>query len=101
MAADNSYIKLSGGFSELPDGSSDAKAVENILPWFKVFLGLWGPSKIIFGSDWPVSKFGGGPSAIDRWIKVTKALLEACGLSDEEQDQIYYLNAHKAYKLAE
>jgi L-rhamnono-1,4-lactonase len=92
-------VKLSGGFSELPKNTTRSKAVEYLLPWFKVFLDLWGPSKIIFGSDWPVCKFGGGTEAINHWIEIVKDLTTECGLSEREQDAIFYLNAHTAYKL--
>lgn len=100
-SAKTSYVKLSGGFSELPDLLLSLKEIvhEYLLPWFTVILQLWGPKYIIFGTDWPVCKIGGGPNAVNRWIQVVDYLLDTVQLSDSEKDDIYYGNALRAYNL--
>jgi L-fuconolactonase len=42
--------KLSGLWTELPAGAdSDA-----LTPWCEVLMSVWGPHRLIWGSDWPV-----------------------------------------------
>ncbi|EFX03907.1 amidohydrolase family protein [Grosmannia clavigera kw1407] len=51
------FVKMSGLFSEMPDAlrnqPSNAFFVATF-PWFAVLLAALGPSRLMFGSDWPV-----------------------------------------------
>src|SRR6187551_2753974 len=58
---DNTYVKLSGGFSEMPASlrkQTPSEIFQALFPWFGVVLATFGASKIMFGSDWPVCTVG-------------------------------------------
>lgn len=62
---EGTYMKISGGFSELPPirrwehpGSTDW-VVELLKPWTDAVFDAFGPSRIMFGSGWPVCNVGG------------------------------------------
>jgi L-rhamnono-1,4-lactonase len=58
---DNTYVKLSGGFSEMPESlrrQTPSEIFQALFPWFGVVLATFGASKIMFASDWPVCKLG-------------------------------------------
>jgi L-rhamnono-1,4-lactonase len=101
LSKSKSFVKLSGGFSELPSGAFTdiGDCVDRISPWFEHILRFWGPHRIIWGSDWPVCKVGADQHAIQRWIQICQQLLDKWGLADAEED-IFYNNAFTAYKLA-
>ncbi|MEN6454954.1 MAG: amidohydrolase family protein [Prolixibacteraceae bacterium] len=67
---------------------------EQLQPYFDVVLEAFGPSRLLFGSDWPVCLVATGYSA---WLELVRKVLS--GLSREEQDQIFYKNALKIYRL--
>ncbi len=67
---------------------------EQLQPYFDVVLEAFGPSRLLFGSDWPVCLVATGYSA---WLELVKKALS--GLSRGEQDQIFYRNALKIYRL--
>jgi len=67
---------------------------EQLQPYFDVILEAFGPSRLMFGSDWPVCLVAAGYSA---WLDLVRKVLSA--LSQEEQDQIFYKNAIRIYKL--
>ena len=55
------YVKLSGGLSEMGPAlrrRSPEDIFEAISPWLSVLLAAFGPSRIMFGSDWPVCTVG-------------------------------------------
>ncbi|KAI0461279.1 hypothetical protein LJB42_000945 [Komagataella kurtzmanii] len=104
----DSYIKVSGGFSELsPALSARIKAgkfevdevVDLINPWFETCLNLWGPERMIWGSDYPVCTINGGEVAVARWIEITEKLFDRHGFTPEQKQAIYYDNVLKAYNL--
>ncbi len=57
----HTYVKLSGGLSEM-GASLRRRPSEDIFdaisPWLSVLLAAFGPSRIMFGSDWPVCTIG-------------------------------------------
>ncbi|MEL7586090.1 MAG: amidohydrolase family protein [Prolixibacteraceae bacterium] len=67
---------------------------EQFQPYFDVVLEAFGPSRLLFGSDWPVCLVAAGYAA---WLELLKKVLS--GLNPEEQDLIFYKNALKIYKL--
>jgi L-fuconolactonase len=86
----NAYCKLSGLVTE---ASSDW-TIEELRPYVEQLLTSFGPSRLIWGSDWPVCTLA---SSYERWLEATDALLSGC--SDEERNQILDGNAIKAYSL--
>ncbi|KAJ6151453.1 hypothetical protein N7470_007050 [Penicillium chermesinum] len=63
-ASEKTYMKLSGLFSELPPLSPDVDLdipalIARLSPWTNVIFDVFGPDRIMFGSDWPVCNIGG------------------------------------------
>lgn len=63
-------------------------------PYFDAVLDAFGPARLLFGSDWPVCQVATNYST---WLQLVKKQVST--LSSEEQNQIFYHNALKAYQL--
>ncbi len=84
------FCKLSGLVTEAaPDWKTD-----DLRPYVDHLLNTFGPSRLIWGSDWPVCTLA---STYDRWVDTTDALLGA--LTTAERDAILGGNAARAYTL--
>jgi L-fuconolactonase len=80
--------KLSGLVTEVPrDAGPDA-----LLPYIDTLLGLFGPKRLAWGSDWPVVELAGG---YDRWRQISLAAL--AGLSPAEQADVLGGTAERLY----
>lgn len=113
--ADNVYMKVSGAFSEMSDALRQQPAndiFESIMPWLAVVVAAFGPERLMFGSDWPVSTIGddGGEGetkegeeaeegAWEKWRKVVDRLCFMSSFSDDEKAQVFARTARRAYKL--
>lgn len=64
-------------------------------PYFDMVLEAFRPSRLMFGSDWPVCLVA---TRYARWIQVVKNAMKQ--LTREEQTQIFYENAVKIYQLS-
>lgn len=97
----NSYMKLSGGFSELPVELADDldECTRLIYPWFKVCFDLWGVERTIWASNWPVCALFGGPDVAPKWFKITEKLFDMIDLPTSDRHKIYYENYKVAYNL--
>lgn len=97
----NSYMKLSGSFSELPSEiiENKDKCVEYIYPWFKVCFDLWGVDRTIWASNWPVCSLPVGEDLTSKWFEVTEMLFDKIGLKEESRMKIYSTNYLNAYNL--
>ncbi|RAH87125.1 amidohydrolase family protein [Aspergillus japonicus CBS 114.51] len=100
----STFMKLSGGFSELlplEEGSEpDVKAlVDRMQPWTDVVFDVFGPQRVMFGSDWPVCNVGGGGNAVSwgRWRRVVDEILDRRGLSQAEREGVWGGVAVQAY----
>ncbi|KAK4153911.1 hypothetical protein C8A00DRAFT_33312 [Chaetomidium leptoderma] len=96
------YMKLSGCFSELPDKLKERPAADifaAILPWLAVIVAAFGPSRIMFGSDWPVCTVGVGEDAWKKWHRVVDMVCDLAGLSQEDQAMLWSGTAKEAYKI--
>ena len=95
----HTYMKLSGGFSELPDSikqQSPSEIFQSTFAWLGVVLATFGPSRIMFGSDWPVCT----PGLDDSWTKWKDVVEKMCwmaSLDDEQRAMIFGGTAKKAY----
>lgn len=83
--------KLSGLITEAP---WRAWTPEQLLPYMHAALDLFGPERIIFGSDWPVCLCAG---SVDDVYALTAAALAS--LSENDQTAIWGGNARKIYGL--
>ncbi|KAI1462544.1 amidohydrolase [Annulohypoxylon moriforme] len=96
------YMKLSGGFPEMPDSlkqRSPEDIFDAISPWLSVVLAAFGASRIMFASDWPVCTIGVGDDAWQKWKKIVDRLCWMATFEDEEKRMIWSGTALKAYGI--
>lgn len=86
----NVVCKLSGLLNELTPGVESTKALECA----EVVLQLFGPSRVIWGSDWPVLTLA---SSYQQWYALTRRALSS--LSETERDAVMGDNAMRIYRL--
>ncbi|KAK0728548.1 hypothetical protein B0T26DRAFT_673062 [Lasiosphaeria miniovina] len=97
----NIYMKLSGGFSELPvdERTLPDEKVYGILSRWLPMYSAFGPARVMFGSDWPVCNLGTGRGAWRKWYNMIRMMCYHSKLSLEEETMIFSGTARKAYKL--
>lgn len=88
---ENVSCKISGMVTEA-DYKSWTK--EQLQPYFDVVLEAFGPSRLLFGSDWPVCLVAIG---YVEWLKLVKKIVS--GLSVFEQEQVFAKTASQVYNL--
>lgn len=102
---ERTYMKLSGAFSELPEGLvSIEEIVECVKPWVVHTFRVFGPSRIMFGSDWPVCNLR-GPRKEESWVswrEVVEAILagDELSLSSGDQERVWGGTALEAYSVS-
>jgi len=87
---DKVVCKLSGLWTEAPAG----QPVEVVRPWCEALLTIWGPQRLLWGSDWPVLELAGSYADWRRWT--TDLLRE---WSPQEQADVLGGNARRIYRL--
>jgi L-fuconolactonase len=92
-AEPNVYCKLSGMVTE-----ADRKCwtVAGLRPYAEVALDAFGPSRVMFGSDWPVCLLAASYADV-----VSAAEQLTAGLNPDEQAQVFGGTAARAYRLPE
>ncbi|KAL7623274.1 L-rhamnono-gamma-lactonase [Parahypoxylon ruwenzoriense] len=96
------YMKLSGGFPEMPDSlkqRSPEDIFDAISPWLSVLLAAFGASRIMFASDWPVCTVGVGDGAWAKWKKIVDRLCWMASFEEEDMRMIWGGTALKAYSI--
>lgn len=89
------HCKLSGLLTELPASHlAPETAFATIRPAFDTVLRLFGPDRLVWGSDWPVLTLA---ASYATWEQMTDRLLE--GLTDSERAAILGGNAIRFYGL--
>lgn len=88
---ENLTIKLSG---ITRNARPDQRNAESLRPYFDRMLELFGPSRMVWASDWPVVDLGAGLPA---WLTITDELLR--DLSADERAQITEKTARRVYNL--
>jgi L-fuconolactonase len=87
----NVVAKVSG----LDTAAGPGWTADEILPSVEVALEAFGPSRLLFGSDWPVcqlvSSYGQVVDATQRWL---------AALSPHERDAVLGANAERVYRLS-
>lgn len=91
-AQPNVTCKLSGLLAYCAPGEA---SLETIRPYVDHVLEVFGPGRIVWGSDWPVVNLANG---LPDWISVTQTILS--GLSAHEAEQIARKNASDVYKMS-
>lgn len=87
---ENVVCKLSGVATEAAAGWTP----ETLRPYIEVALEAFGPSRLMFGGDWPVSTLA---ITYPAWVALVDALI--ADLSGTEQRQIYRDTAKAFYRL--
>jgi L-fuconolactonase len=80
--------KLSGLVTEAPPGTGR----ETLRPYIETILGLFGPARLVWGSDWPVVELAGG---YDRWHNLARDALS--GLDPAALADVFGGNAERIY----
>lgn len=87
----NVWCKISGMITEADFNTWDYQDLE---PYLNLVLESFGPSRIMYGSDWPVCLVAGQYGAV---LSVAKRF--ATDLSGIEQDLFWHKNAKEFYNL--
>jgi L-fuconolactonase len=82
------HCKLSGLVTEAPHDAG----LDVLLPYIDTLLGLFGPDRLAWGSDWPVVELAGG---YDRWRQTSLAALAS--LSAVERAAVLGGTAERLY----
>lgn len=90
-ALPNVYCKLSGIMAYCAPDNSTYEAIE---PFVDHVLEVFGPARMVWGSDWPVVNLGKG---LPEWIEVTRQILAK--LTEDEAQQIAFRTAEEVYKV--
>lgn len=90
-ACPNVYCKLSGLVTE---ANWETWTVDDLRPYVHTAIECFGPSRCMFGSDWPVSLLAAEYSAVHHSIK---SILS--DLSDQEQAEVFGQTANRFYQL--
>ncbi|HZQ47370.1 MAG TPA: amidohydrolase family protein, partial [Verrucomicrobiae bacterium] len=90
-AMPNIVCKLSGLVTE---ANHQAWTVEQIRPYAEHLLETFGPTRLLFGGDWPVAKLACG---YVKWLEVARGFVAK--LSAEEQRAIFSGNAERVYRV--
>lgn len=100
-ALPNTVAKLSGILSEHGPAAADGAEsrgglppVAHLRPYFDLMLECFGPRRMMFGSDWPVSTIG---APYQHVVGAARALLSE--LSPAEQAEVLSGTARRAYRL--
>ncbi|KAI0412656.1 hypothetical protein EKO27_g6666 [Xylaria grammica] len=96
------YMKLSGGFSEMPDSlkqRSPEEIFEALMPWLTIIVAAFGPDRIMFASDWPICTVSVGDGAWEKWRKIVERLCSMASFDDDQTRMIWGGTALKAYGI--
>lgn len=83
-------VKLSG----LPAETTQEPTADLLGPWLRAVVDLFGPSRCMLGSDYPVSIRGGAPRS--EWFELVR---NAVQLSSGEWDEVREGTARRVYRL--
>ncbi len=83
--------KLSGIMAYCAPGEAN---LQTIRPYVDHVLDVFGPERVVWGSDWPVVDMANG---LPDWLKVTGAIL--ADLSEDEAVRIAADNARRVYRV--
>jgi predicted TIM-barrel fold metal-dependent hydrolase len=90
-ACPNVACKVSGLMTEAGTAALDP---ERFVPTISHLIKTFGPSRLLFGSDWPVVKLA---SPYSTWLKMARSLLSH--LPPADQAAIFHGNAGRIYRL--
>ncbi|KAI1502895.1 hypothetical protein F5X99DRAFT_417649 [Biscogniauxia marginata] len=98
------YMKLSGGFPEMPEPLRRRPAedvFDALTPWMTILLAAFGAGRLMFASDWPMCAAAAGADAWHKWRRLVERLCWMASLDDDEKRMVWGGTALKAYGIAE
>ncbi len=84
----NVYCKLSGGVTEV----DLVWTLDKLSPYFDTTLEAFGPTRLMFGSNWPLTESAGG---YGKWLDAVKTWAKP--LSDSERESLFAGCAKRVY----
>jgi L-rhamnono-1,4-lactonase len=98
----NVYMKLSGAFNEfepLPTPDNVPELLEGMEFHVNSVFELFGPERVMFGSDWPVCNVGGpkGEENWGLWREVVERMLEDYNVDSEGKEGVWWRAGCRAY----
>ena len=91
--ATRATVKLSG----LIERAGIEWTPETLRPYVETVIDAFGPSRVMFATNWPVLEIGG---TYEGWVGTLRAILADIGLSQTEQGEILARTACRAYAVA-
>lgn len=91
LAEAGAYCKLSGLVTEAGETWQDA----DLAPYAAHVLSAFGPSRVMFGSDWPVVRLA---ATYERWFTLAEAF--CADLSEPDRARVFGGTAAEFYRLA-
>ena len=88
----NVYCKLSGLINEVPFWS-----VDSFKPYVHHCLAVFGATRCMFGSDWPVCKLAQPYADYKKVVKLLEDMTEH--LTEEEKNLVFFQNVIEFYGL--
>ena len=88
---ENVSCKLSGMVTE---AGYQTWTENQLKPYFEVVIEAFGPSRLMFGSDWPVCMVA---ASYSQWLDLVIKMIS--GFSLDEQEMILFKNAQRVYKI--
>lgn len=85
----NLFVKVSGLITCVPENKDFS---ESLTPYWETLLEIFGPNRLLFGSDYPVCNLRG---TLDDWMSLFMRWVNE--LSPFEQEAIRFRNAEKIY----
>lgn len=70
--------------------------VGDLRPYLEIALEAFGPQRLMFGGDWPVSELA---ASYQQWVETADALLAA--LPEADRRRVFFENAQTFYRLEE
>ena len=115
-AFSNTYMKISGAFSEIEPLPTEAEQMamdfwtrsdmltrtkDYLEGWLAHVLRYFGPQRMLFGSDWPVCNIGGGGNltAWTNWCWIVRNFIIAAKLTEVDSKAIWGGNAARVYRI--
>jgi L-fuconolactonase len=90
----NTCCKLSGLLTEArPEQRADPEVFQ---PCVARLLEVFGPQRLMWGSDWPVLELAGDYGG---WLGLARELLERAGLSATDMHSVFDTNARDFYRI--
>ncbi|PUU77292.1 hypothetical protein B9Z19DRAFT_987346 [Tuber borchii] len=109
-------MKVSGIFAELPHDESFSKltasqkedaVIAHVTPWISETLSIFGPDRVIWGSDWPVCKMGfekiypaGEFSAWETWYLLATKVMLKLSQDKDVMEKLFSGNTARVYRLS-